>query len=531
MPPTKPFGRTLVPCEVVNNNTQKRTDWLLLVAFAAAKMIAQYVLIDASFDLHRDEFLHLDQGYHPDWGYLTVPPLTAWTATVVAWFGGSVFWVKFFPALYGTITLWLVWRTVEALGGGRFARVLAASCVLLSVLLRLNMLFQPNSFDVMAWTAFYYCVIRYVQQPKLSWLVAGAVVFAAGFLNKYNVVFLVAGLLPALLLSPHCRMLVSRGFLFALLAGLVLITPNVWWQFRHGFPVIWHMGALASTQLVHVDRVDFLRNQLLFFSGGLPVLLAGLVALWIYPPYRPFRFFIWSLVITLTVFALLRAKDYYAIGLYPVYLAFGAVFLEETLKHGWRVYLRPVLLVIPLLVFIPLYRVAFPNHPPQFMMAHADRYQRLGMLRWEDGIDHHLPQDFADMLGWKQLADVVDSVCNTLPDPAHTILLCDNYGQTGAVNFYRRQAAPVAYSFHADYVDWMTWEDPIRDVVLVKENDDEDKERLTERPLFDTVYLAARRVNPLAREDTISVFVLRGAKVDVSPRIREEAEETRMRHR
>ncbi|KKX47100.1 hypothetical protein L950_0228290 [Sphingobacterium sp. IITKGP-BTPF85] len=26
------------------------------------------------------------------------------------------------------------------------------------------------------------------------------------------------------------------------------------------------------------------------------------------------------------------------------------------------------------------------------------------MLTWEDGKEHQLPQDFADMLGWKELA-------------------------------------------------------------------------------------------------------------------------------
>jgi hypothetical protein len=59
----------------------------------------------------------------------------------------------------------------------------------------------------------------------------------------------------------------------------------------------------------------------------------------------------------------------------------------------------------------------------------------------------------------------------------------------------------------------------------VKEKDDEDKNRTIEKPLFDSVYLAATRVNFFAREDSISIYVLRNAKTDVSKRLKDEAQE------
>ena len=46
----------------------KRT--VLLVGFIILKFVLQYVLIDPEYDLHRDEYLHLDQAGHPAWGYL-----------------------------------------------------------------------------------------------------------------------------------------------------------------------------------------------------------------------------------------------------------------------------------------------------------------------------------------------------------------------------------------------------------------------------------------------------------------------------
>src|SRR5690349_12316914 len=125
---------------------------LLLLFFIALKFVLQFTLIHPVYDLHRDEYLHLDQGNHLAAGFLSVPPFSSWIAWIIQQLGGSEFWVKFFPALFGALTIVVVWKAIEALKGGLFALVLGATCVLFSALLRLNTLFQPNSFDVLAWT-------------------------------------------------------------------------------------------------------------------------------------------------------------------------------------------------------------------------------------------------------------------------------------------------------------------------------------------------------------------------------------------
>jgi hypothetical protein len=62
------------------------------------------------------------------------------------------------------------------------------------------------------------------------------------------------------------------------------------------------------------------------------------------------------------------------------------------------------------------------------------------LLKWEDQRDHPLPQDFADMLGWKELTKKTETFFNSLPDStkAATIINCDNYGQAGAFKYYGR---------------------------------------------------------------------------------------------
>lgn len=126
-------------------------------------MLLQFLLLSSAYDLQRDEFLHLDQANHPAWGYLSVPPFTSWTSFLIQQLGNSIFWIKFFPALYGALTILFVWKAIEELNGSLFALILGATCVLFSALLRLNTLYQPNSFDVLSWTAFYFFLIKYLK--------------------------------------------------------------------------------------------------------------------------------------------------------------------------------------------------------------------------------------------------------------------------------------------------------------------------------------------------------------------------------
>ncbi len=494
------------------------------MSFIVLKFLLQFLLLSPEYDLQRDEYLHLDQANHIAWGFLSVPPFTSWTSYIIQFLGNSFFWIKFFPALYGALTIYVIWKAIEELNGNLFALILGAICVLFSALLRLNTLYQPNSFDVLMWTTLYFVLIKYIKTESSKWLFIGAAIFAIGFLNKYNIVFLLIGLIPSLLLSEQRKVFVNTKLYFAVILGLTLITPNLLWQYNNGFPVFHHLKELSETQLVNINRLDFLKSQLLFYIGSIVVIFSSFYALLFHKPFKKYKFFFYSIIFTLIAFIYFKAKDYYAIGIYPIYIAFGSIYLADLLKNDWKRYLQPVAIAIPLLLFIPIYNVAFPNKSPEYIIQHSETYKKFGMLRWEDGKDHLLPQDFADMLGWKELAYKVDSICSKLPNLDNTLILCDNYGQAGAINYYTKNKKIIASSFDADYINWLEYDRKIVDVVLVKEADDEDKERNEEIPLFDTVYLADKRVNKFAREDTISIYVLRGAKVDINKRIKDEAD-------
>jgi hypothetical protein len=134
-----------------------------------------------------------------------------------------------------------------------------------------------------------------------------------------------------------------------------------------------------------------------------------------------------------------------------------------------------------------------------------------------------VPQDYADMLGWKELAHLVDSTFTLIDDKEHTIIHCDNYGEAGAINFYSKQPYTKALSMNADYIHWYPLDKfEIKNVILVQDKSDDDPERKRERAFFEEVKLIGKITNKNAREEGTSVYLLHGAKVSINDILREE---------
>jgi hypothetical protein len=502
----------------------KKTTWLL-IALLMLKFILHYILINPVYDLQRDEYLHLDQGSHLAWGYISVPPVTSWISYLIKLLGGGVFWVKFFPLLFGCLTLILIWKIVELLKGGVFALILTGTAFLVSPVLRLNILFQPNSLDVFAYTWVYYSLIQFFTTGKSKWLYITAIAAAFGFLSKYNIVFLIAGLAPALLITKQRTLFTNKHLYIAAAVALLLISPNLIWQYQNHFPTLHQLKELQETQLVNVNRIDFLKDQFVYFISSLFIIIAALIAFAGYKPFKQYRFVLFSFIFSMALFTFMKAKSYYAIGLYPLLMAFGSVYLERILTHGWKRYLQPVAILLVIALAAPFVWLAFPIKSPEQLAGNLSLHQKLGMLRWEDGKDHNLPQDFADMLGWKELATKADSAWSLVQDKEHTILLCDNYGQAGAINYYSQFKHINAVSYNADYINWITLDKPIKNIVRVYDAGQAEEDMPKLMSLFQEVRKIGSIENKNAREFGTTILLLKGAKLDVNKVIADDIKE------
>lgn len=484
--------------------------WILFLLISI-KFILQFALVNPVYELHRDEFLHLDQASHLAFGFISVPPFTSIISKLIFILGGDLFWVRFFPALFGALSIVFTWLIVESLGGKLPAKILASSAILFSVLVRINILFQPNSFDILAWTVIFYLLIRFLQSGKENWLYYLAVIAAIGLYNKYNLIFLLAGLLLGIAASAKRNLLLQPALWKAALLALILLLPNIIWQVSYQFPVVKHMQVLKETQLDNNSVLGFLKGQMLFFMGSIPLIIASLVAFISFKPFKTYRLIGIAFICTLAIFALLRAKDYYAIGLYPVIIAFGSVYLVEILSGKIKWFIVSLLIGLNLGLFIITAKLVYPMMTPAQINENKSAFEKIGLLRWEDGQNHSLPQDFADMIGWKEMAGKALNAYQMIPEneKTETLIFCDNYGQTGALNYYNRKKMPEAFSFNTDYIYWLPQMKQIKNVVFVGNKPDD---KILE--MFSEIKFIGKVENEYAREKGTSIYLLLRANPD-----------------
>lgn len=432
--------------------------WPLILILAFLKFVLPLLLQHPVYELQRDEYLYYQQGQHFDFGYLENPPLLSYLGMISSWFGGGEAWIKFWPCLFGAATLVVTCLITAELGGKLFSQFLAALSIITGAYLRVHYLFQPNILDIFFWTLAIYFLIRYINSRNENYIIWMAVSLALGWWSKYSVFFIAIAIIAGLLLSPYRNIFLRKKAWFAAGLALLLIAPNLLWQYSHNWPVIHHMEELQATQLKYINCSDFLKEQLLLLLPVVFVWITGLTSLLRNSQYRIIAI-IYVAVITLLMFG--SGKGYYALGAYPMLLAGGAAAIEKWSEgKKWLRYAITVVIIGLTIPFIPL---LLPVWKPEKLAAFYQQYgiDKTGLLKWEDQKEHPLPQDFADMLGWKELAEKtirayhnISGVHNMLG----TAIYCRNYGQAGALKYYNEPEAGLNHRFiFSDNGSFLLW--------------------------------------------------------------------------
>lgn len=507
---------------------------LLLYGLALLKLALPYLIQNGAWEPHRDEFLYLAEGRHMAWGYMEVPPLLSAFAWLTDLFNGSIFIIKFWPSLFGALTFLLAGRVVLSLGGRWLGLVLCFLPFVFGAWLRMQFLFQPNFLDIFFWTATVYGLVRYQQRENNRDLYVAGIAFGLGMLSKYTVVFYAAGLAGGLLLTWDKKVIANKHFYMALGCGLLIFLPNFLWQAYRGFPVVFHMKELQRNQLQYISPGNFIISQFLLQLPCIVTWVTGLVAT---VRTGKYRFVAWATVITIALLALGHAKDYYAQGAFPILMAFGAARIDQ-----WAGEKRPRLAIVALITAWTLlagYRfltISLPFLPPTQLAeyyAHHATVKKTGALRWEDQQDHPLPQDFADMLGWKEMARKVAKAYASLDsaEKKQTFLFCDNYGEAGAVNYYgRKYGLPPAYSDNASFLYWMPGSgfDSSKNILLLV-TDDEDEMQHAFIHEFQSAVCTDSIIEPLAREHGSLIILFKGPSKRFRAAFREKIEKDRLK--
>ena len=485
-----------------------KKDYIFLLGLAFIRLVLPFLLQHGDYQLHRDSYLYLDYANHMDWGYMEVPPLLSVFSLLALTLGNSFFWVQFWPALFGALTFLLCGDIVLRQDGGRYALLLLLISLVFGAFIRTFFLFQPGFLEIFFWTAISWSLIRYEQSKHTQWLYAFGIACGLGMLSKYTTAFFLCGLLGGLILTCKKNVITQKHFYLAGLIGFCMFLPNLWWQYTHNFPVVHHMKELRETQLVYMDTSGFIMGQIMMNFVVAYIWIAGLFGLVFAKSLKAFRWIGISFFITLGLLMTGSGKDYYALGLYPILFAFGALQIERFFKKKY-LFFKVAIIVITAAFGSYILPLGLPTFSPEKL---ANYYEKAGFrkalgFKWEDQKNHPLPQDFADMIGWHETAAMAAKNYKQLPDSVkkETIIFCRGYYSAGALNYYgKKMGLPTAYSDNGSYLLWLPTNFSFKHLMLIgHSNPDRDDivfNHFKKRMVMDSLSL------PYFREDGIKIF-------------------------
>jgi hypothetical protein len=432
----------------------------LLLGLAAAKITLQFAGV-RHYGFFRDELYYMACGEHLAWGYVDQPPLialAAWLARHL--FGHSIVGLRIFPVLAGAAVVFLTGIFTRELGGGRLAQLLAAVSLLFApAFLAFDSFFSMNAFEPLFWLVCAWLAVRVVKgaSPKV-WLVFG-IVAGLGLENKHTMLVFGFALAGGLLLAGEWRLFRSKWIWIGACVAILLFLPNVIWEATHGWPQVEVVRNAQLYKNIPVSPLGFLAEQIVFLNPiVLPLWFGGLVWYFRSREAKRFRFLGWTYLIVLAIFMVLGGKSYYALPVYPILFAAGGVMLERFAEARWRrriVFGYAAVIVVAGLVALPF---GVPVLPVNTFLRYSRALPYSSLAKTErDALSAPLPQLYADMFGWKNMAETVARVYDSLPasDRANCAILGGNYGETAAIDYYGPALGlPKAIGGHNSYFYW-----------------------------------------------------------------------------
>jgi Dolichyl-phosphate-mannose-protein mannosyltransferase len=482
----------------------------LLLGLAFCKFFLHLLAIN-HYGFFRDELYYMACGEHLAWGYIDQPPLIALLAWIARHlFGESLVAIRLLPVVAGTAMVVLTGLFARELGGGRFAQFLAAATFLFApAFLAFDSFFSMNAFEPPFWLVSAWLVVRIVKggSPKL-WLWVG-MVSGIGLENKHSMLVFGFALIAGLLLSGEGKLFRSKWIWLGGFAALALFLPNLIWEAQHGWPQIEVVRNAQEFKNVPITPLHFLLEQLLFLNPvASPVWLAGLAWLFLSREGKRYRFLAWTYLIVLGIFMTFGGKTYYPLPVYPILIAAGGVAFEEFAKPPRRRSLGlayPAILILSGLLSAPF---GLPLLPVGEFLVLLQKVPYARAVKTERDATAALPQLYADMFGWDNMAETVARVYHEIPQSEQPgcAILAGNYGEAGAIDHYGpRLGLPKAISGHNNYYLWGPRGYSGECVVLFGEGSEEFK------TFFSEVRLAAVVTNPHAMpvEQNVSIYICR----------------------
>ncbi|MEO8446139.1 MAG: glycosyltransferase family 39 protein [bacterium] len=480
---------------------------------AVPLLLHLYTNAFAGYGYFRDELYYLACTDHLGFGYVDHPPLSIFILALnKLLFGDSLFAVRLLPAVNSALTVFITCLMVKKFNGSTAAIIIASLAVIFApVYLAMNSYYSMNSFDILLWALAVFFIIKIIDEDKLYYWIFLGIIMGFGLMNKIGFLWLGFGFFAGLLISDKRKLyLTSRPYLTALIAFL-MFSPFIIWNLQNNFAHLEFIRNATSKKYSGLNISDFIKGQFMNMNPASAVIwLCGLYYFLFNRNGKKYRILG---IIYLTSFLILiingHSKAEYLSPAYTFLFAGGAVVIADFTKFKF-VWLRYVVIFLVIVLGIIAIPVTLPILPVEKYISYSNA---LGFKpsSSESKKLSDLPQFYADMHGWEEMAKNVSNVYLTLSeeDKKRALVYGQNYGEASAINFYRNKyPLPEAVSNHNSYWLWMDKEinDPVFIIIGGEKEDNTDFFEYVEQAGMHSAQY------PMPYENDLKIFVARKMK-------------------
>jgi len=497
-------------------NTRFLSNGMPAVLAMSAALLVLHCYLNNRYDFFRDEFNYLACARHLALGYVDQPPLIPWLARLsLATLGDSLRAIRFLPALFMSITVVLTAAIARRFGGRAFALICSAAAVIAAPsYLNDGAMLTTNCLEPLLWSGCAYFAILAVRHDEPRYWLWFGVVAGIGMQEKYSIAVFGFAVVAGLLLTERRCVFLNKWIWLGGLAAFLIFLPNLVWNIHYDFPFVQLMHNIkAEGRDVVLSPLEYFLQQCLLIQPIVaPLWIAGVAALLIWRPFRPYPFLGIAYLVSLSIFIVLHGKNYYLAPIYPMLLAAGAVIFERLIDRPPLAWLKPVTVIVILAGGAWIAPVAMPVLPVDKYLAYQEKLPFKVPRSEHSHLAAALPQHFADQFGWHEIVSEVVVAWSLIPPDERPDcgIFAQDYGAAGAIDWYGpAYGLPPSLSGHQTWFLWGPRGYSGNCVIVL----DDSRKRLEE--LFNHVeFVGNSPDNPYALEKNLPVFICKGKKFE-----------------
>ncbi len=218
-------------------------------------------------ELFFDEAQYWFWAQEPAFGYFSKPPMLAWIISLTTSMCGSdsSFCTRLASPLLHTVTAFFIYLSAASLFDRRTGFWAALAFVTLPGISLSATIASTDVPLLMFWSIALYAYVRLVNSTGLGWALLLGLALGVGLLSKYAMAYFVGcAIIHALIERSRDHPLLTYRFWLAFVIGLMILSPNIWWNFQNSFVTAAHTGeniGWSGFQLNYTGALEFFGSQ------------------------------------------------------------------------------------------------------------------------------------------------------------------------------------------------------------------------------------------------------------------------------